>query len=219
MGYCSNQWISDYGYLLELNYRQSSAIGAPPPSPAGAVSLGEGLLIWGRIEDGQMILEPAFRVSSQNQSSEPGPYTWEAHDGIGRVVASGTFAAQEISDLPDRHVQLFSFIAPLPAAVLPQVQSVHVKSGGQELAQRGFSVQAVNLESSLRVNETPDHGLQIEWDSDPYPVLMLRDAKTGEVRGFARGGNAQVEDAPREIEIEVPDAVRTQPIRYQRVGD
>ena len=219
MGYCSNQWISDYGYLLELNFRQTSAIGAPPPSAAGAVSSGDGLLIWGRIEDGQVILEPAFRVASQNQSGEAGPYSWEARDVIGRVVASGSFAAPEIEDLPDRHVQLFSFIAPVPAAALPLVQSVHVKSGNQELAQRAFSAQAVNLESSLRVNETPHRGLQVQWDSDQYPVLMLRDAKTGEVRGFVRGGNAQVEDAPQEIEVEVPDAVRAQPIRYRRVGE
>jgi hypothetical protein len=46
---------------------------------------------------------------------------------------------------------------------------------------------------------------------------MLRDARTGEVRGFLRGGNAQIEQAPAEIEIHAPDAARGEKIRHTRI--
>jgi hypothetical protein len=35
-----------------------------------------------------------------------------------------------------------------------------------------------------------------------HPVLMLRDARTGEMRGFLRGGSAILDDAPDEFEVQ-----------------
>jgi hypothetical protein len=219
MGYCSNQWISDYTYLGELNFRQSSAIGAAPGSTGPSVS-GSGLLVWGRIEDGQLTLEPAFRISSTNANTPPGPYTWEARDALGRVLASVRFEPREVADLPDRHVQLFSFVVPLTPEVLQQMQSMHVKSGSQELAARSFAASGSSAaETSVRVGEIPNRGLQIVWDSGQYSVLMLRDAQTGEVRGFARGGSMRMEEAPNQLDIVLPDAIHRRAIRYRRIGD
>jgi hypothetical protein len=218
MGYCSPQWISDYVYVSELTYRQNSAIGIIVPGAGAAAVSGDGLLIWGRIEDGKVVLEPAFRVPANNSLAEPGPYTWEAHDAIGRVLASVTFNAPEIADVPDDgKLQMFSFIVPLKADVLAAVQTMHVKSGNQELARRAVSTATdADFQSAVQVQDLPDGQMQVVWDAERYPVLMLRDAGTGEVRGFLRGGNAQIEAAPREIEVRAPDAPRGEGVRHRR---
>jgi hypothetical protein len=67
------------------------------------------------------------------------------------------------------------------------------------------------------VQDLPNGGAQVVWDADRYPVLMLRDARTGEVRGFLRGGNAQIVQSPKEIEIRAPDAARGEKIRHTRI--
>jgi hypothetical protein len=67
------------------------------------------------------------------------------------------------------------------------------------------------------MDEAPNRALQVVWDSEKYPVLMLRDTKTGEVRGFVRGGNATVEDVPADMEVVLPDSTRGPVLRYRRV--
>jgi len=218
MGYCSNQWISDYVYVSELTFRQNSPIGIIVPGPDGAAVAGDGLLVWGQIENNQVTLEPAFRVPVKNNQPQSGPYTWEVRDALGRVLASVSFDAAEVADLPDRSVQMFSFIAPLGADALQAIQTMHVKSGQQELARRAVSAgSAEEFTAAVDVQDLPNGGAQVVWDADRYPVLMLRDARTGEVRGFLRGGNAQIVQSPKEIEIRAPDAARGEKIRHTRI--
>ncbi len=223
MGYCSTQWISDYVYVSELNFRQGSPIGIIVPGPNTAVVQGEGLLVWGRIENGELTLEPAFRVPVKNSNQETGAYTWEARDGIGRVLASVSFNAHEVADLPDTtSLQLFSFVVPLRADVLAAVQSMHIRLGQREIGQKAQTAPALSeadLQNTVRVEDLPDHGARVIWDADRYPVVMLRDAKTGEVRGFLEGGNAEIADAPAQVEVHVSGGVQSSFLRHQRTGE
>ena len=218
MSYCSPIWISDYTYGGELTFRQNSAIGIVVPGPGEAAVSGDGLLVWGRIANGEVQLEPAFRIPVKNPEPQSGPYTWEARDAIGRVVASVNFGAVEVADVPDRSAQAFSFVVPLNDDVLAAIRTIQVRAGDRELARRALSdATATDLESAIDLQEMPANRMQIVWDADRFPVLMLRDAKTGEVRGFLRGGNAEVEAAPRELELRAPDRTSTEPLRHRRV--
>jgi hypothetical protein len=220
MGYCSTQWISDYVYLSELNFRQNSPIGIIVPGPNGAAVGGDGLLIWGRIENNQVTLEPAFRIPANSSLAEPGPYTWESRDALGRVLTSVGFNTHEVADMPDGAARMFSFVVPLGADVLQAIQTMHVKSGNQELARRVVSAASADeFKAAVDVQDLPDGGAQVVWDADRYPVLMLRDARTGEVRGFLRGGNAQIVQAPAEIEIHSPDGVRGEVMLHRRIAE
>jgi hypothetical protein len=221
MSYCSPVWISDYVYKNELAFRLGSNIGIVVNGADVATPKGDGLLVWGRIENGEVTLEPAFRIPANNSVATPGPYTWEAHDSLGRVLASVSFDAPEVADgREDASVRMFSFVVPLQPEILAAMQTMHVKSGNQELAKRTVSTApAADFQSAVRMQDLPNGQLQMVWDGDRYPVLMLRDAKTGEVRGFVRGGNAQIEAAPREILVHSPDDVRSDVVRHRRVPE
>jgi hypothetical protein len=221
MSYCSPVWVSDYTYVGVLNWRSTSPIGIIVDGAEVSAPTGDALIVWGRIEDDKVTLEPAFRIPANKSLATPGSYTWEARDSMGRVLASVSFDAAEVADVPDDHsVRMFSFVVPLQPDILAAMQTMHVKSDNQELAHRSVSTAPVaDFQSAIHMQDLPGGDLQMVWDADRYPVLMLRDARTGEVRGFVRGGNAQIEGAPKEIVVHSPDDVRGDVVRHRRVPD
>jgi hypothetical protein len=221
MGYCSNQWISDYVYISEFNFRASNPFDVVASDVVGGNSGQEGLLVWGRIENDQMILEPAFRVPFTGTTPEAGPYTWEARDALGKVLVSVPFDAPEVADLPNTSLHIFSFVVPMPSESLDAVHSLHLSKGGRELAgtHAGLAPQVSGAAGAVRMQPLPDRRLQLSWDAGRYPVIMLRDSRTGEVRGFLRGGSAQVQDVPEDVEVHFSDGVRSDMIRYRRQAE
>src|SRR5262249_4385373 len=152
MSYCSPIWVSDYTYLGVLNFRAGSPIGIIVPGPDNSGTSVDGLLVWERIINGQMTRDPAVRVPANANASSGGTHTWEARDGIGQVLASVNFDAPEVGDAPDRTVQMFSFVVPLRADVLAAIQTMHVKSGGQEIAQRAVvASSAADFENAVHM--------------------------------------------------------------------
>ena len=74
MGYCDPKWISDYTYKAVLNYLSP----ASPIVMSAAVSqaIQPCLLVWGHIEDGELVLEPAFQVNTRpSLPDRAGPYS------------------------------------------------------------------------------------------------------------------------------------------------
>jgi hypothetical protein len=214
--------MSDYVYKNELTFRASSSLGVVVPATDQATLPTEGLLIWGRVENGEVTLEPAFRVPVKSGLPEPGTYTWEGHDANGQVLASTSFKAYEVADLPERTLRLFSFIVPLNADVLTSIQSMHVKLDGQEVAlrtQTAPTLAEADLQGTVRIDDLPDHGLQVVWDAARYPGVMLRDSKTGEVRGFLSGGSAQIENAPDDVEVQLSGGLQSSVVRHLRAAE
>jgi hypothetical protein len=229
MGYCSTQWISDYNYSGELTFRAANAFAIVTTALSTAPT--EGLLIWGRIENSAMTLEPAFRVPFKGALPVAGPYTLEARDAMGTVLATQSFDAHDVADLPNDGPRIFSFVVPLTSDALTNVAGLRVvrAEDGAELvrrvspaaavpytlAQPGTPATAVPAEA-VQVQDLSDGSAQLTWDAARSPVIMVRDAVTGEVRGFLRGGSARIEDAPADLEVQSSDGVRSQPQRHQR---
>ena len=213
MGYCSNPWIADYVYLSEFNFRSSNGFDVASDV---ITKNGDGLLIWGRIENGKVILEPAFQVPATGVTPEAGPYSLEAHDALGQTLASIPFDAPEVADLPNTSLRIFSFVMPLAADTLNNIHSLHIFKAQQELASQqpnGLLPQAADLARAIQTQALPKGQLQLTWNAAAYPVLMLKDAQTGEVRGFLRGGSAIIQDAPAQPEIHASDGVHSLQLR------
>jgi len=108
MGYCNNTWISDYHYLKAMNHRQANAAALVMSARAEP-----GLLVWGRIVDGVVMLEPAFEVTAPARlPSGRGAFALEALDASGLVVYAAAFDGEVVADQAqdERH---FAFVVPL----------------------------------------------------------------------------------------------------------
>jgi len=216
MGYCSNQWISDYVYKSVLGFRAAQGtsfdvVQDVASNSANTNATKMGLLVWGRIEGGRMILEPAFRVSATGEPIEAGPYTWEGKDAHGRVIARVPFQMYEVADIPNGEPKHFAFVVPVDAAAMDALDTVHVIKGESELAsQKAKGVAQTRAAMNIfRLSDLAGRRAEIHWDAMAHPMVMLRDTKTGEVRGFLRGGDATIEDAPDGMEIQLSDGVKS----------
>jgi len=205
MGYCHPDWISDYNWSSMVSYRQGGPNNAPPVA-AGTVT-GEGLLIWGRITDTGIVLEPGFRVAASAESApRGGPFRVDLLAGDGSLVRSVRFDAVSVGDLPGAPEQHFGFVVPLNLAGDGQVAGFRVRAGGLS-ATRLAKAAAGDPESQVtRANSSQ---IQVRWNSARYSMVMVRDAVTKQVLSFARGGSAVLWSGASQVQLEFSDGVQT----------
>ena len=157
MGYCTPpNWISDFFFNKALNHRLAEA-GTTAAAKADPVRT---LLLWGgRDEDGVPYLDPAFVVDAvPSLPVGGGEYTIEGATVDGTPVFSFAFDMPHIGDAEGEET---SFVFALP-----------VQPGwGDNLA----SITLSGPGGSAVLDETTDQ-----------PMAILRDAQSGEVRGFLR---------------------------------
>jgi hypothetical protein len=206
MSYCNPDWISDYNYLAVMDYRGTSSVRENSAALSGNR---EGLMVWGRIRNGTVILEPSFRVVAPVQlPSRSGPHRVEGYDVGGRRVFSVSFAGEKVADLPGGEEEHFAFVLPLSNAELTGLASV-------QLAGNGLTVR--RSKAALRDGGSPvvpsavrqGSEMEVRWDSN-YPLAVIRDAATGQILSFARNGVARV-TAPGAITVQVSEGVSSQP--------
>jgi len=219
MGYCSNQWISDYVYKAELNYREGLSFDVVSADVVNGTNSQDALLVWGRIENGNVVLEPAFKVPATGIAPQPGSYVWQAKDAVGQALMTLHFDAPEVADLPNGSLRMFSFVAPMSADTMGRISSLHVLKDGNELTRvvaPAGGTPAIGARAVVKPQYLPNHKMQFSWDASQSPMVMLRDAKSGEVRGFLRGGSATIDDVPDELEVQFSDGIHSSAVEYQR---
>ncbi|NOT10170.1 MAG: hypothetical protein HOP28_18405 [Gemmatimonadales bacterium] len=203
MGYCSPNWVSDYNWSAMMAYRQGGPNNAPQ---ALVVPAAEGLLVWGRITPNGIVLEPAFRVPGTNaRVPAAGPNRLELLAANGALLSSVSFDANEVADLPSGSERQFAFVLPLDAAMARDLGGLRVRAGGR-LATRLAAGAGEPGEGLSR--RTPDQ-VELRWDATQYPMAIVRDAVTGQVLSFARGGAARVWSRRTAFDLQFSDGVRT----------
>ncbi|HJV23626.1 MAG TPA: IPT/TIG domain-containing protein [Holophagaceae bacterium] len=212
MGYCGNQWVSDYCYKLVLAYRAGNAANLAPS--AAEVPAEDCLILWGRVEDGRMILEPAFPAFTTPSLPEgSGDLSLDAQDAAGRILLSLPFTPTEVADLPEgRSAHHFAFAVPRRLLGGEDLHLLRLLDRGVERARHTRLAAGPGLEPALAAQPT-EAGRAFLWDADRHPLLVVRDA-LGQVRGFLRGGRATLPAEPG-LEILACDGVGS---RVQRVS-
>jgi hypothetical protein len=103
--------------------------------------------------------------------------------------------------------------------VISKISSVHLTKDGREVAKTTAVSVATPMVASRAVVKQQylaNSRMQFSWNANQSPVVMLRDAKTGEVRGFLRGGDATIEDVPDDLEVQFSDGIHSSAVEYQR---
>jgi hypothetical protein len=207
MSYCHPEWISDYTYTGVFD-----ALSGPAATIA-ATHIGASpepcLLVWGRIQNGVPVLEPAFEVRTRAVlPARTGSHALHVLDEQGGEVFSLSFEAQLIADLPD--ARSFAFAIPLSRFAGRRVGELRLSARGREV--RSLALPQLPggpaLDPELRASRGT-RGIDLHWNAERFPMVMVRDAVTGAVLSFARHGEARVWSQRSDVELVFSDRVRS----------
>lgn len=95
MSYCDPVWTSDFNFAKALEYRLE--LPPPPAAAPGGRAVERTLLLWGRVQGGELRLEPVFEWDTPVKlSTSPGPYRLEGIDAAGARMFSMSFTPDEV---------------------------------------------------------------------------------------------------------------------------
>lgn len=211
MGNCNSPWVSDYTFTGVMNFRAASAAAASR-TPAGAQAPRPSLLVWGRLHAGQLVLEPAFTLTTRPAlPTASGPFLLEGLAADGQRVFAYSFDGQRVGDAPggDRH---FAFAIPVDQATESRLATLRLSSGGHAVVRRLGGAGAATADAASRAAraEVLDAGtVRITWPGADAPAALVRDAHTGQVLSIARGGAVDVRTRARDLDVVLSDGVRS----------
>jgi hypothetical protein len=209
MGYCNNEWISDYTYTSVMDFRGTHA----DVESAFAQAMQPCLLVWGRIVDGQPVLEPAFQVVTRpSLPAAPGPYSVEGSAADGSSIFRVSFAPDPVADDPAAGAQ-FAFAVPLQPDRAERVVAMHLVERGRPIASVRASAGAVPATAGVEARPLGGGRVGLRWDASAHPMLMVRDPVTGEVLSFARGGRSEIVTDRGELDLQLSTGVRGRSMR------
>jgi hypothetical protein len=209
MGYCgddASQWTSDHNYRAALAYLTGSPA-ATGLAAAGAAATSA--LVSGAVRGGAVELDPAYVLDTRPTAPAAGEWAVELLGRDGAPLAALPFAPVEGAGEgpPQAH---FALAVPLPPGA--ELAGVVVRRSGLEVARRVAPATPAAVAPAGAVSRDAD-GATVRWDRARHAEAMVRDARTGEVLAFGRGGALRVRGGGREVEVLLSDGVRTARLR------
>jgi hypothetical protein len=208
MGYCNNEWISDYTYEGVLGWRQAW----PDVATAFTQAMQPCLLVWGRIENGQPVLEPAFQIVTRpSLPARGGSYSVEGRDAVGGRLFHVSFTPETVADDPNGG-QHFAFAVPLQPDRAARLDAIRLSVPGRPVV----SVRAVagsSLTPEVRTARSAPGRVTVRWDASAHPMVMVRDPASGQVLSFARGGAAEIATDRTDLEVQLSNGIVGRSVR------
>ncbi len=177
MGYCGPDWISDYSFVKALNYRVETETRdgvrvateiAPVATETGGAQLaGSGdeettLLLWGSAGNGELLLEPAFRVETRPRlPAQGGPYRLEGFGAGGEPRFGFDFAPTPLA-LGGGH---FVFAVPFDPRRDGDLAHVVLSGPEGEVAVQAGSARPTAIVADRGSGQV--HAILRDWDGGP----------------------------------------------------
>ncbi len=229
MSYCSNTWISDYTWSAVMQYRgTSSMLASTSDATTNNGKPTDGLLVWGRVINGRIELEPAFRVRAPLSPSVQGTHRIELLDDDGTLIGDVGVAATRVDHVSNREERHFAVVLPFSNALASQLASIRVRDvrspllsvtrasavraqlALQQAARPGLPASAsTSADPAAQFNIVTRSSTRISWSNRAYTMAMVRDAQSGEVMGFVRRSGDAVVTNGRPVEVVFSDGVRS----------
>ena len=204
MSYCDPSWISDYTYRAILNFRSQFY----PPVGAAAQAIGatqRGVLVWGRIEGGRLVLEPALEVDAPaSLRTRTGPHRVEGFGPNGETLFSFSFTGDRVADTDNPNDQSFAFVVPMSQLRGVELNRIRLAALGRQVEQRGSGGGAVPA-----AQRTAPGRVRVTWNPSNARLAMIRDARSGQILSFDRRGNVDIRTTSDDIEVTVSDGVKS----------
>ncbi len=216
MGYCGNQWISDYNWSAVMQYRSASGGISSPAAP------GEGLLVWGRVVNGQILLEPAFRVNAPvSADATSASHRLELLDADGATLLDTPIVAQQVDHATATDERQFAVVVPWSTTLEARLAAIRVRDARSPLAAvarrsarmtapvAGGTPVAPPTPVQAQIDRTTDGRARVTWNTSAYPMAMVQDASTGALMGFVRHSGDAVVTGGRAVDVIFSDGVRS----------
>ena len=208
MGYCNNPvWISDYTYTAVLNYRATNPF--TTAAARGGNYARPGLLVWGRVQNGQLILEPTFEVVAPPALPlRSGRNRIQGFGQLGESLFDFSFDGEQVADLPGAGAEHFAFVVPMDA-----MQGTHPIR--LRLSAANLQTELRSTASGLAANDAPvaersgTNTVRVTWRDATTRGVLVRDARSGQILAFARGGQATIYTRESTLELTTSDGVRS----------
>jgi hypothetical protein len=207
------RWISDYMYSRAMQFRRyAERLDTPAGRQAGIGAGPRSLLVWGRVHNGDVHLEPAFEVAAPLLLPDrPGDYSLTGRDHSGRVLFAYSFDPAPVAHGPTG-VSGFAFAVPIgfPIESLAAITVVGRGAAAEMRSRLGpsdrLALRALVGSGESAVRRAADE-VEVRWDATTHDAALITDARTGTVLGFARGGLARLRTAALELELRMSDGV------------
>jgi hypothetical protein len=223
MSYCNPAWVSDYTWNGLITYRQSNPNYAPV-FPAGSPNAVAGLLVWGRVTHAGVILEPSFRVAPPTEApAVTGRYRVEGLAANGSILFSYPIEPVHTmtAGVQTGHDEHFATVLPLSAGEDLALARIRLVTPAGSVERSSLqAMQQPNRQLFLRdpgASTAKPTAIQadLRWDGSTYPMALVRDAVTGEILSFARGGAAMIWARGGTFDVTFSDGVRSVQKRIQ----
>jgi hypothetical protein len=173
------------------------------------------VVVWGHIINGVVVLEPSFEVLTHPALPErSGSYALRALDDSGAPLFSLSFDGDSIADAASG---ARSFAYAIPVSSMRKPMASLVLAGPRGTARR--DAPAISASANVPARGFGDTapararavagGVSLAWNAQQYPLVVVRDATTGEILSLARGGSALVGTQSRDFELTLSDGVRS----------
>jgi hypothetical protein len=131
----------------------------------------------------------------------------------GATLFTFSFAPKEIADLPGGQ-KTFAFAVPVSDAQARQVAALRLSGPGRQAVRRAPVPVMPGMQQGTGAGPQPvtvrrltSGGTGIQWDARAHPMVMVRDARTGEVLSLARGGSAELPGVRHEVDLVLSNGV------------
>jgi len=209
MSYCRPRWTSDYTYEAVLAFRRGGDNRTGADAPAADAAPEPSLLVWGHVGGTGAVLEPAFELTTRPALPvRTGPYTLQGVDAQGGVLFSLPFAGEELAE-EDTRKRHFAFALPASLAKLDRLATLRVTGPGVSVQRSRAARPGTRPLAPRALGRRSGREVRLEWSRADLLMAMVRDARTGQVLSFARGGAARVETGARELDVTFSDGVRS----------
>lgn len=203
MSYCNAQWVSDYNYLQMMQYRGFGTLAAQATIAAREQEV---MLVWGRVRNGQLVLEPSFITrGAPALPDRTGRYRLEGLDAAGSALFSFSFDPVVVAhaDPPEQH---FMFAVPLARDARQRLANVRVTGAGAQAVRALRRSTDLNAVAGVTATILANGGVELRWDPAASEALLVRDAVSRQVVAIGRGGRTRIASRVRELEIAAADA-------------
>ncbi|MDR3671887.1 MAG: hypothetical protein P4L36_13650 [Holophaga sp.] len=197
MGYCRPLWVGAYTYKGLLDFFLEDQ------APARTAPAVDCLEVSGTLHGDAVSLEPALELKGSPRFPAPGNCTLDCLDARGRSLLKVPFAPQ-VSE--DGEGESFLLLLPMTPAMKAGLAGLRVSSPGRRPA---LETRPARRGRAPVATARGAGRVAVTWDRAAWPLVLVRDPRSGAVLAEARGGRAEVRTTAGRLDLLLCDGVRS----------